>query len=145
MLDIDRSRESRRLLIYAITIFFAVVLVFPIITLFKEAFYINNEFVGISNFKTYFSTPSLFNSFNNSLYVSSITSVIVVSLSFIFAYAVERCNIKFKRLINFIALLPLFIPTMTHAIALIYLLGENGLISTGFFGKLPWLAFDFPL
>lgn len=145
MLDIDRSRESRRLLIYALTIFFAVVLVFPIITLFKEAFFINGEFVGLNNFKTYFSTPSLFNSFSNSIFVSSITSVIVVALSFIFAYAVERCNVKFKRLINFIALLPLFIPTMTHAIALIYLFGENGLISTGFFGNLPWLAFNFPL
>ena len=145
MLDIDRSRESRRLLIYAITIFFAVVLVFPIITLFKEAFFINGEFVGINNFKAYFSTPALFKSFSNSVFVSSITSIIVVFLSFVFAYAVERCNVKLKALINFIALLPLFIPTMTHAIALIYLFGENGLISTGFFGNIPWLVFNFPL
>ena len=49
MLDIDRSRESRRLLIYAITIFFAVVLVFPIITLFKEAFYCTLVNMGAYN------------------------------------------------------------------------------------------------
>lgn len=145
MLDIDKSRESRRLLIYALTIFFLVVLVLPILTLFKEAFFVNGEFVGISNFKTYFSTPSLFVAFKNSVFVSTITSLIVVFLAFIFAYAIERCNIKFKKIVNFIALLPLFIPTMTHAIALIYLFGENGLISTGFFGKLSWLAFNFTL
>ena len=145
MLNIDKSRESRRLLIYTIIIFFAVVLVFPVLTLFKEAFFMNGEFVSFNNFKTYFSTPSLFKSFSNSIFVSSITSIIVVFLSFTFAYAVERCEVKYKKLVNFIALLPLFIPTMTHAIALIYLLGENGLISTGFFGKLPWLAFHFPL
>lgn len=145
MLNIDKSRDSRRLLLYVLTIFFAVVLVFPIITLFVQAFLEGEKFIGFNNFKAYFSTPALFESFAHSIYVSTFTSVITVTLAFIFAYSIERSNIKFKRTINFIALLPLFIPTMTHAIALIYILGENGLLSTGFFGKIPWLAFTFPL
>ena len=145
MLNIDKSRESRRMLIYVLSVFFLVVLVLPILTLFKEAFFVNGEFVGIDNFIVYFSTPALSTAFKNSIFVSSVVSVIVVFLGFIFAYAVERCNVKFKNAVNFIALLPLFIPTMTHAIALIYLFGENGLISTGLFGLLPQLAFNFPL
>ncbi len=145
MINIDKSRESRRILIYVLAIFFTVVLILPISTLFIQAFYSEGRFVGIDNFKTYFSTPALFKSFFNSMTVSSITAVITVVLAFIFAYGIERSNIKFKRTVNFIALLPLFIPTMTHAIAMIYLFGENGLISTGFFGAIPQMAFNFPL
>lgn len=145
MVNIDKSRESRRLLIYVLAIFFIVVLILPISTLFIQAFFNDGKFVGIDNFKTYFSTPALFNSFINSMTVSTISSVITVFLAFVFAYGIERSNIKFKRTVNFIALLPLFIPTMTHAIAMIYLFGENGLISTGFFGAIPQIAFNFPL
>lgn len=145
MLNIDKSRESRRLLLYVLSIFFIVVLILPISTLFIQAFFNEGKFVFLNNFKEYFSTPALFNSFLNSITVSAISSVITIAIAFIFAYGIERSNIKFKRMVNFIAMLPIFIPTMTHAIAMIYLFGENGLFTTGFFGAIPELAFTFPL
>lgn len=145
MLNIDKSRVSRRILIYILTIFFLIVLVFPIITLFIKAFYNEGIFVGVDNFKKYFTTPALSESLANSITVSTITSLITILVAFIFAYGIERSKIRFKKALNFIALLPLFIPTMTHAISLIYLFGENGIFTTGFFGMLPKLAFHFPL
>ncbi|MGL5868282.1 ABC transporter permease subunit, partial [Clostridium chrysemydis] len=145
MESLDKSRESRRILIYTLAIFFLIVLVFPIVVLFSKAFYSEGVFTGIKNFKDYFTTPALLSSFKHSVTVSVIASVITIAIAFIFAYGIERSNIKFKKILRFIALLPLFIPTMTHAIALIYLIGENGIISTGFFGKFPGLIFNFPL
>ena len=145
MININKARNSRILLMYVLLMFFIVVLIFPIITLFIRAFLVDGQFVGIDNFKTYFLTPALFASLKNSLFVSTVASCITVVISFIFAYGVHRTNIKLKKTVNFIALLPLFIPTMTHAIALIYLFGENGLFTTGFFGLIKDLSFHFPL
>lgn len=142
---IDKSKESRRVLIYSLTIFFVVVLVLPILIMFSKAFYLEGKFVGASNFIEYFKTPALRQSVNNSIWVSTFTAIICVVLAFIFAYGIERSNIRFKNIIHFIAMLPLLIPTMTHAIALIYLFGENGLLTTGFFGLIPFMQFSFPL
>ena len=41
--------------------------------------------------------------------------------------------------------MPLFAPTMMHGISLVYLFGRKGAVTTGFFDKLPQLAFDINL
>ncbi|NOU76727.1 putative 2-aminoethylphosphonate ABC transporter permease subunit [Paenibacillus sp. LMG 31458] len=97
----------------------------------------DGDFIGLSNFTKYFSTPALVNSLWNSIKVSSIATFIAVTLGFGFAYALERSGIRFKWLFRSVALLPLFAPSMLHGLALIYLFGNQGLISTGFFGVLP--------
>ncbi|NOU90180.1 putative 2-aminoethylphosphonate ABC transporter permease subunit [Paenibacillus sp. LMG 31460] len=97
----------------------------------------DGDFIGLSNFTKYFSTPALVNSLWNSIQVSSVATFIAVTLGFGFAYALERSGIRFKWLFRSIALLPLFAPSMLHGLALIYLFGNQGLISTGFFGVLP--------
>ncbi|NOV03804.1 putative 2-aminoethylphosphonate ABC transporter permease subunit [Paenibacillus planticolens] len=95
------------------------------------------NFIGLANFAKYFSTPSLVNSLWNSIKVSLITTVVAVTLGFGFAYALERSGIRGKWFFRSVALLPLFAPSMLHGLALIYLFGNQGLISTGFFGLLP--------
>jgi len=95
------------------------------------------EFVGFENYITYFSTPALFNSFFNSLYIGLASMVISVVLGFGFAYAITRTAIVGKSIFMVIAMLPLYAPSLMHAIALIYLFGNQGLITKGFFGVLP--------
>ena len=144
-MKLNREKSKKILMLYTLIIFVGATLILPLFSLFKEAFYLDGIFVGFENFKEYFSSPILFKSALNSITVSSITSLIVVFLAFIFAYGLERSNIKYKKALRFIAILPIFMPTMTHAIALIYLLGENGILTTGFLGAIPFLSFDFPL
>ncbi|MCA0753507.1 putative 2-aminoethylphosphonate ABC transporter permease subunit [Paenibacillus sp. N4] len=96
-------------------------------------------FVGLAHFANYFSTPALVASLWNSIKVSTMTTFIAVTLGFGFAYALERSGIQGKWFFRSVALLPLFAPSMLHGLALIYLFGNQGLISTGFFGLLPEL------
>ena len=141
----NKEKIKKGILIYTLIIFLVFVLILPLISLFKEAFFRNGAFIGFNNFKEYFSNPVLFKSFKNSINVSFCTSFLVVIIGFIFSYGIERCKLKGKKILNFIAMLPLFVPTMTHAISLIYLLGENGVLSTGFFGRVEGFGFKFPL
>ncbi|ASJ55299.1 phosphonate ABC transporter permease [Brevibacillus formosus] len=111
----------------------------PLGQLFSKAFYNKNgQFIGLDNFVTYFSTPALAGSLNNTLYISAMTTLMAVTLAFLFAYALTRSGIRGKRIFRAIALLPLFAPTMMHGIALTYLFGNQGLVTTGIFGVLPF-------
>lgn len=109
-------------------------IVLPLVELLFVALEKDGEFVGLANFIHYFQTPSLVQSMYNTLSVSLITGVISVVLAFFYAYALTRTNIRWKSFFKYIAFLPLFAPTMMHGIALIYLFGNKGVITTGFFG-----------
>ncbi|WP_079421077.1 putative 2-aminoethylphosphonate ABC transporter permease subunit [Paenibacillus ferrarius] len=115
----------------------------PLILLFSKAFLNKQEsFIGFANFIQYFSTPSLIQSLTNTIWVSVLSTVIAVILAFTYAYGISRTAIGGKRYFHYIALLPLFEPTMMHGIALTYLFGNQGIITNGFFGLLPGLRIE---
>src|SRR5437764_13278282 len=94
----------------------------------------NGEFVWLANYVRYFSTPSLFNSIFNSVWVALVTTGIVIPLAFGYAYALTRSQMKFKGLFYAAAMLPLFSPSLLYAISLIYLFGNQGLLKGLLFG-----------
>ncbi len=130
-------------LVAAMVIVMGVFIVFPLYEMFRQAFLSKDgQFVGFGNFAAYFRTPSLARSVLHSLNVSLWSTFVAVSLAFGFAYALVRTNMRGKRIYQYIVLLPLFAPTMMHGIGLVYLFGNQGLITTGFFGSVPvhWKA-----
>ncbi|WP_246303239.1 putative 2-aminoethylphosphonate ABC transporter permease subunit [Paenibacillus plantarum] len=128
----------QNLLIVVLVITLSISTLIPLLLLFSKAF-LNKEaeFIGIKNFITYFSTPALAQSLVNTIWVSVLSTTIAVGLAFLYAYGISRTAIRGKSFLHYIALLPLFEPTMMHGIALTYLFGNQGLVSTGFFGLLP--------
>jgi iron(III) transport system permease protein len=112
----------------------------PLILLFSKALLDKNaEFIGLTNFVQYFSTPSLLQSLTNTIWISVLSTVLAVVLAFAYAYGISRTAIRGKSYFRYVALLPLFQPTMMHGIALTYLFGNQGIITHGFFGLLPGL------
>ncbi len=85
--------------------------------------------VGLSNFVTYFSTPSLFQSIQNSLLIAAISTVITVSLAFWFAYALARSTMRFKGFFRMVAMMPILVPSLLPGIALIYMFGKQGFLN----------------
>lgn len=97
----------------------------------KEFAYVNispKQGYGFGNFITYVSKPALFNSLFHSLYISTISTIITVTLAFIFAYALTRSCIRFKSAFKTIAFVPILVPSMLAGISLIYLFGKQSLI-----------------
>ncbi len=92
------------------------------------------EFVGLANYIRYFSTPALFQSFWNSLFVAAITTAIVLPLAFVYAYALTRSCMPGKGLFQALALVPILAPSLLPAISLIYLFGNQGLFKGWLFG-----------
>ena len=103
------------------------------------------RWIGIKNFINYFSNESLYYSIYNSLFVSVATTIIAVLLALVYAYAVTRTMIPAKPFFRIVAMLPLYAPTMLYGLSLVYMFGHKGFITTGFFGNIPWLAWDIGL
>ena len=90
---------------------------------------------GLDNFITYFSTPALFRSIQNSLFISILTTFITVTVAFGFAYALNRSMMRFKGIFRLIAMIPILVPSLLPGIALVYLFGNQGMIKGLLFGE----------
>ena len=86
------------------------------------------EFVGLRNFVAYARTPALLESLWNSIWVSSLVTLITVPLAFVFAYALTRSCMPFKAVFRGITLIPLLAPSLLSAISLIYWFGNQGVL-----------------
>jgi len=120
----------------AIGLYFIVAIVLPLYALLSKSFLDKDEnFVGLANFTEFFNTPALSQSVANSLTIASISTLIVVTLAFIYAYALTRSCMRFKSLFKGIALIPILMPSLLPAISLIFMFGKQGFLTFLLFGN----------
>lgn len=124
--DLDLNKIILTILIIILSIF----LIVPLGNLFIQAFMDSNgNFIGFANFYEYIKSPVLMQSFVNTTFVASISTIIATVLALIYSYGLRRANVKLKWLFRTIAMLPIFAPTMMHGIGLVYLFGNKGLVT----------------
>jgi len=112
-----------------------VTLILPLWWLLSKSFQNQDgEFVGLANYIQYFSTPALFASVWNSLFVALLTTAIVLPLAFVYAFALQRSCMRWKGLFQALALIPILAPSLLPAISLIYLFGNQGILKEWLFG-----------
>lgn len=128
-----KDKIIKTVLSVILTLFLVVSIIFPVFSLFFKAFQDKKgNYVGIKNFIEYFQNPVTGSSLTNSLTVAVTVTIITIVLALLFSYGINRSKIKGKLFLKGVALLPLFSPTMTHGIALIYLFGRQGIITRAF-------------
>lgn len=85
------------------------------------------DWVGLANFTAYFRTPALARSIWNSVWVSTLVTVVTIPLAFTFAYALTRSCMRFKAVLRNVALVPILAPSLLAAISFIFWFGNQGL------------------
>ncbi len=140
--------------LFVMTLVFIIILIGPLFSLFSKAFLTaSGEFAGFSNYIKYFSTPSLSVSVINTLTVSATAAVFGTLFGFLYAYGLARTKIKGKTFFRYVAMIPLFLPTVVHGLGLVYLFGNQGIITglgwdIGLYGKtgiiLSEIIYTFP-
>jgi iron(III) transport system permease protein len=123
----SRDDLTMRLCMILIGLFLAIAILLPLYTMLSKSLE-NKEgaFIGISNYVEYFSTPSLFLSAYNSILLSAIGTIILLLVTFIYAYALTRTQMPFKWFFKIIAIIPLLTPSMLGGISLVYWFGNQG-------------------
>ena len=115
---------------------FTVLLALPLGMLIAKSFTDRGgDWVGISNYATYLSNPARYVSLTNSLFVSSLTAIIVSTLAFGFAFALTRTSMPFKPFFKVIGFAPLLMPSVIKAISLVYFFGNQGALKSWMFGN----------
>lgn len=118
-----------RVALFVFGAYFLVALVVPLFMMVSRSVQnIRGEFVGLDNYILYFQTPALFQSINNSFFVAGLSTVIVIVLAFIYAYALTRTRMPFKWFFRVMVFVPLLSPSLLKAIALVYWFGNQGVL-----------------
>lgn len=102
-------------------LFFIVTVIYP---LFSMLFQIRNV-----NIAEIWLSDQFVNALKNSVYLASVSTLISIFLAFTLAWCVERASVRFKSIIKIIIIIPMLIPSISHGMGLIILLGANGLLT----------------
>ena len=123
----DKSDKIGRILVFIYLTMFFCFLVLPLFALMSKSMQnADGVFVGLENFALYLKEPTLFKSYFHSLFVAFVSTIIVVCLGFLYAFALQCTCIPFKGLFRVVSLIPLLSPSILAAIALVYWFGNQG-------------------
>jgi iron(III) transport system permease protein len=111
--------------ILAIFYFLFIFVVTPLFLVFKTSLTVNKQF-DIANYLAVFSKRYLFQPFFNSMGLGVITACLGTLIGFVFAYAITRTPLPFKRFFRLSATFPIISPPFVIALAAILLFGRAG-------------------
>jgi iron(III) transport system permease protein len=125
-----RVRPAQLALLLALLAGFTLIQIGPLFSLFSKAFLdADGSFAGLQNYADYFGSPSLSVSVRNTVDISFVTTLCSVLLGFAYAYALTRTNMRGKAFFRYTALIPIFLPTVVHALGLVYMFGKQGILT----------------
>ncbi|MFR1725672.1 ABC transporter permease subunit [Emergencia timonensis] len=126
-----------------LAIIFVIFLLFPMLMIAIQSLS-SDQGMTTNFYGEIFAKPGFGKALTNSIVVSSLSGVLTTILAFILAYAVNYTNIhkRIKKSIAALAVLPMFLPTITYGFAIIYSFGKQGLI-TMLLGKQPFEIYGY--
>lgn len=85
--------------------------------------------IRMEHIQDVFSSAQFIPMLKNSLVTTILATLISVGLSFLLAFALNRSNVRFKSVFVVLFTLPMLIPSISHGMGLVLLLGDNGLLT----------------
>lgn len=105
------------------------VFLFPLFTLFKMGFEVEGGF-GITNFTGMFESPRTLQAIGNTFIIAFGATAISVAVGFLYALIVAYTNIRLKRLVELLVILPYIIPGYVVTLSWTALFAGNSPINT---------------
>ena len=129
-----RNRELW-LIFVGLAILFAVFLAVPVLRLFVKSFWDENGLTW-TYYTSVLHAKNFGQTFANSFKVSAAAAALAVVVAFVMAYTIHYTKLPKwgKQILQAIAMLPMFLPTITYGFAIIYSFGKQGLL-TRLFGR----------
>ena len=113
--------SSSKVLKYLLLAYLAVTVVLPILVLFSR--------VRPGNLVDVVSSYQFLPMLRNSIVTTLLATVISVTLAFFLAYLILRTRVRFKSVWMTLFTVPMLIPSISHGMGLVLLLGDNGLLT----------------
>ncbi len=125
----EKQKELKAIFI-AIIVIFAAFLAAPFIEIIYQSISVGGS-IGMGNFSAIFDEKNFATAFTNSIAIASSSALLSTVFAFILAYTIHYTNLnsRFKKLIQVLAIAPMFLPTITYGFAIIYSLGKQGFLT----------------
>ncbi len=126
-----KQRNKGLMLIFLLlALLFAAFLVIPVIRLLFKSFWTGSG-LSLEYYQSVLTGKHFGQILANSFLVSAVSALLAVLIAFVMAYTVHYTKIpeNGKKLVQAIAVLPMFLPTITYGFAIIYSFGKQGLIT----------------
>ena len=120
------------LLVFTIIFTMVSLIVFAVIPLVKVLIQSFISYEGVVSFDAYlraFTSEENFKALSHSLTLGAASGILSTAIGFLFAYSAAYVHMRWKRLFNLIAMLPIVSPPFAIALSIILLFGSRGLIS----------------
>ncbi len=126
----QRKHWELKLIFLILAVVFLAFLAVPAVGLLVKSFLGEGGLTG-SYYLDVFTGKGFLEALGNSFTVAAVAALIAVGIAFVMAYILHYTRLPrgFKRLIQAVATLPMFLPTITYGFAIIYSFGKQGLIT----------------
>lgn len=118
----NKTLKGAKLLV---TVFLIVSVLLPLLRLFLG--------INLEDIETIIHSPQFVPMVVNSLVSTLLATFLSVGIAWMLAWCVNRTNLKGKAIFSILFTLPMLIPSISHGMGLVLLLGDNGLL-TNFLG-----------
>jgi iron(III) transport system permease protein len=122
------DKFSLSLILIAITLL-SVFILFPVFSVVLDAFVEPSGEIGFQNFVNLIATPSYRRGLINSIITASLTLTTTSAIGIPVAYIMTRYVFRGKKIFTLLTILPLMIPPFVGALALVGMMGRNGIIT----------------
>lgn len=125
----QRKNTEIKAIFLAVTVVFAAFLLIPAVRLLIKSFYEGGFTTAF--YSEVLTQDGFGQALLNSFAVSGAAACLATVIAFAFAYAIHYTGLPsgFKRALQGVATLPMFLPTITYGFAIIYSFGKQGLIT----------------
>jgi iron(III) transport system permease protein len=127
--------DSNKMLMAFLMLFLSLLLggmiFLPLWEILHKSFYdVLGHFVFLDNFILYLREVKSLQLIQNSLFIAVTSTLIIIPIAFVFAYALMRSRMPFKPLFRYLALIPLLAPSLLPAISFVYIFGNQGFLKS---------------
>ncbi|PIE55392.1 MAG: ABC transporter permease [Dethiosulfovibrio peptidovorans] len=130
-------------LILAVTCALALFVLYPLGMVFFKSFHDAQGSLSLEQYFRFGRFAYLRNALWNSLSVGALTGLIGTVVGFAAALSMVRINLRWKKILHLIFILPIIAPPFTSALSVLMLLGSNGLITRGLLGIRHYSIYGF--
>jgi iron(III) transport system permease protein len=138
------DKFSLSLVLIAIVLL-SIFILFPVFSVVFNAFIEPNGEIGLQNFVNLISTPSYRRGLINSVITACLTLTTTTAIGVPVAYIMTRYIFRGKKIFTLLTIIPLMIPPFVGALALVGMMGRNGIITNFFQDFFTWLGLNISL
>jgi len=121
ILHYSMSFQYTHLIKYIICVFLFITVICPLAAMLMN--------ITFSDILVVIKLPKFNVSLVNSINAAVIATIISIVLAWGFAYSTVSCNLRFKEFFSIFVTLPMLIPSISHGMGLVLLMGKNGIVT----------------